>query len=136
MNAACILVVEDEALIARDIQATLQRHGYVVPPPVASCEEALRSLVAHHPDLVLMDINIQGGIDGIETAARIRDSHGTPVVYLTSYSDATTTATAKATGAAGYVLKPFRARDLTVAIELALKSARHSARPTREVDPA
>jgi CheY-like chemotaxis protein len=123
LNAACILVVEDEAIIARDIQVTLQRLGYVVPPPVASCEEAFSSLTAHHPDLVLMDINIRGEIDGIETAARIRDSHGTPVVYLTSYSDATTTATAKATGASGYVLKPFRARDLTAAIELALKRA-------------
>ena len=123
MNAACILVVEDDAIIARDIQLTLQRLGYVVPPPVASCEEAYVSLVAHHPDLVLMDINIQGEIDGIETAARSRDSHGTPVVYLTTYSDATTTATAKATGASGYVLKPFRARDLTAAVELALKRA-------------
>lgn len=123
MNAACILVVEDEAIIARDIQVTLQRLGYVVPPPVASCEEAFSSLIVHQPDLVLMDINIRGEVDGIETAARIRDSHGTPVVYLTSYSDATTTASAKATGASGYVLKPFRARDLTAAIELALQRA-------------
>lgn len=124
MSAACILVVEDEAIIARDIQATLQRFGYLVPPPVNSCEAAMSSLALHHPDLVLMDINIQGGVDGMETAARIRDSFRTPVIYLTSYSDRTTMATAKATGASGYILKPFRARDLSVAIEAALKNAR------------
>jgi CheY-like chemotaxis protein len=120
MSAACILVVEDEAIIARDIQATLLRLGYVVPPPVACCEDALRAVIAHRPDLVLMDIRIQGEVDGIETAARIRDAHGTPVVYLTSYSDATTIATAKASGASGYLLKPFRDHDLRSAIELAL----------------
>jgi len=120
VSAVCILVVEDEAIIARDIQSTLHRLGYRVPQPVASCLEALRAVIVHRPDLVLMDIRIQGDVDGIETAARIRDSHGTPVVYLTSYSDATTMASAKASGASGYLLKPFRDHDLETAIELAL----------------
>jgi CheY-like chemotaxis protein len=99
-----ILIVEDEAVIARDIQATLRELGYLVPPPVASGEEALQAVAIGSPDLVLMDIRIQGDVDGIETAARIRELHGTPVVYLTSHSDEATVTRAKATGAYGYVL--------------------------------
>ncbi|MEI9938698.1 MAG: response regulator [Pseudomonadota bacterium] len=127
MNTACILVVEDEAIIARDIQSTLLRLGYRVPPSVASCAEALHAVIVHRPDLVLMDIRIQGEVDGIETAARIRDAHGTPVVYLTSYSDATTIASARASGASGYLTKPFRDHDLRTAIELALQKRARTA---------
>jgi len=121
MSTPCIIVVEDEAIIARDIQSTLIRLGYLVPPPVASCAEALEAVHRHRPDLVLMDIRIQGGVDGIETGARIRDAYGTPLVYLSSYSDATTMATAKAGGALGYLLKPFREHDLKAAVGLALQ---------------
>ena len=67
-----------------------------------------------------MDIHIQGEIDGIETALRIRDMHGTPIIYLTSHSDDGTVQRAKGTGAYGYVLKPFTDRDLRTAIEVAL----------------
>jgi CheY-like chemotaxis protein len=118
MNAT-ILVVEDEPFIASDIKKTLEALGYVVPPPVASGQQALEAVIAHRPDLVLMDIRIQGEIDGIETAARIGKNHGTPVVYLTSYSDDATLARAKITGAYGYLLKPFEDRDLRTAIEVA-----------------
>jgi PAS domain S-box-containing protein len=116
-----ILIVEDEAVIARDIQVTLRELGYLVPPPVASGEMALQAVAAGSPDLVLMDIRIQGDLDGIQTAARIRELHGTPVVYLTSHSDETTVSRAKSTGAYGYVLKPFHERDLRIAIEVALQ---------------
>ena len=121
MSPSCVLVVEDEAIIARDIQATLVRLGYRVPPPVASCAEALQAVLTYGPDLILMDIRIQGDVDGIETGARIRDTYGTPLVYLTSYSDATTIATARAGGAAGYLLKPFREHDLKAVVALALQ---------------
>lgn len=116
-----ILVVEDEAIIARDIKKTLESLGYRVPPTVASGSQALDAIVAHRPDLVLMDIRIQGDLDGIETAAIIGQRHGTPVVYLTSYSDDPTLARAKVTGAYGYLLKPFEDRDLRTAIEVALQ---------------
>jgi PAS domain S-box-containing protein len=118
---ASILVVEDEAIIARDIKQTLERLGYRVLAPVASGQQALDAIVAHRPDLVLMDIHIQGKLDGIETAALIAKNSGTPVVYLTSYSDDSTLARAKATGAYGFLLKPFEDRDLRTAIEIALE---------------
>ena len=119
--SATILVVEDEAIIARDIQKTLKDLGYIVPAPVFSGEEALEAVDAYHPDLVLMDIRLLGEIDGIETTARLREKHGTPVIYLTSHSDEATIARAKATGAYGYVLKPFDERELRSAIEVALQ---------------
>lgn len=118
---ANILVVEDEAVIARDIRGTLQALGYLVGPPVASGPKALEAIATRAPDLVLMDIRIQGDMDGIETAAQIRELRGPPVVYLTSHSDEATISRAKATGAYGYVLKPFSERELRIAIEVALK---------------
>ncbi len=119
--SACIVVVEDEAIIARDLKKTLEGLGYTVPPPVASGAQALAAVIAHRPDLVLMDIRIQGEMDGIETAALIAKNHGTPVIYLTSYSDDATLARATLTGAYGYLLKPFHDRDLRTAIEVALQ---------------
>jgi len=119
--SATILVVEDEAIIARDIQTTLEGLGYIVLPPVATGDQALAAVVAHGPDLVLMDIRIQGELDGIETAGLIGETHRTPVIYLTSYSDDTTLARAALTGAYGYLLKPFQDRDLRTAIEVALQ---------------
>ncbi len=116
-----ILVVEDEAVIARDLQRTLAALGYTVLPPVPSGDLALAAVASMHPDLVLMDIRIQGAIDGIETAARIRDQHGSPVIYLTAHSDEATIARAKATGAYGYILKPFSDRSLRSGIEVALQ---------------
>jgi PAS domain S-box-containing protein len=117
---ATILVVEDEAIIARDIKKTLEGLGYRVPAPVASGQQALDAVAVHRPDLVLMDIRIQGEMDGIETAALIGQRDRTPVVYLTSHSDDSTLARATVTGAYGYLLKPFEDRDLRTAIEVAL----------------
>lgn len=119
--SAIILVVEDEAIIARDIQMTLEDLGYVVPSPVATCAEALEAVAVHCPDLVLMDVRIKGETDGIETAALIGKRSGTPIIYLTSYSDDATLARATVTGAYGYLLKPFQDRDLRTAIEVALQ---------------
>lgn len=120
MNAT-ILVVEDQAVIARDIQNTLEDLGYVVPPPVATGAQAVAAVIAHRPDLVLMDIRIQGEMDGIETAALIGKNERTPIIYLTSHSDDATLTRAALTGAYGYLLKPFQDRDLRTAIEVALQ---------------
>lgn len=119
--SASILVVEDEAIIARDVKKTLEGFGYTVPAPVASGAQALEAVIAHRPDLVLMDIRIQGELDGIETAALIGKNHGTPIVYLTSHSDEATLSRAALVGAYGYLLKPFQDRDLRTAIEVALQ---------------
>jgi hypothetical protein len=116
-------VVEDEAIIASDIRATLKRLGYNVPPAVSSGAEALKAVRNLHPDLALVDIRIRGDMDGIDLATRLRDLDKTPVVYLTSHADEATIARAKATGASGYLLKPFDDRVLRTTIEVALKKS-------------
>ena len=116
-----ILVVEDDAIIARDIRAILLDLGYLVPAMATSGAAAIDEVERHRPDLILMDVHIRGAIDGIETARRVRERWMTPVVYLTSYSDDATVQRAKTTGAYGYVLKPFTDRDLRTAIEVALQ---------------
>lgn len=115
-----ILIVEDETVIATDLERTLRRLGYRVLPPVASADEALDSVRTHQPDLVLMDVRIQGDCDGIEAAARIRQAFNLPVVYLTAHGDTATLERAKATGPLGFLLKPFRARDLHATVDMAL----------------
>ena len=79
-------------------------------------------VVQNRPDLVLMDINIQGDIDGIETASMIKKGFSIPVVYVTSHSDGPTLERAKATKPNGFIIKPFGDDDLRVAIDLALRS--------------
>ena len=115
-----ILVVEDDAIIARDIQQTLQRLGYEASRIARTGDEACRAVEASTPDLVLMDIKLRGGSDGVEAAVRIRERWDVPVVYLTSHSDEATLQRAKATGPLGYLLKPFHERDLRTTIEVAL----------------
>jgi diguanylate cyclase (GGDEF)-like protein/PAS domain S-box-containing protein len=120
-----ILVVEDEVIIALDIQRTLIKMGYEVPEFVTSAEAALERIAALQPDLVLMDIHLSGATDGIATADEIRRRDHLPVVFLTAHSDEATVNRAKITEPYGYVLKPFEERELQIAIEIALY--RHSA---------
>lgn len=127
-DAKNILVVEDDAIIAWDIQQTLQRLGYAVPQIAQTGEEALRACEAGVPDLVLMDIKLKGGDDGIEATERLRARWDLPVVYLTSHSDEATLHRAKATGPHGYLLKPFHERDLRTTIEVALHKHHMEAR--------
>ncbi len=115
-----ILVVEDEALIADDIQRTLTRLGYEVPTPAATAAEALAGIASSKPDLVLIDIKLRGTRDGIEAGGEIRSRFGLPIIYLTSQSDDATIARAKETTPHGYVLKPFDERELRIGIEVAL----------------
>ncbi len=87
MAYAQILVVEDEGIIAKSIQHDLKGMGYTVPAVASSGEEALRQTAETMPDLVLMDISLQGLMDGVEASQQIRDRYDLPVVYLTSYAD-------------------------------------------------
>ena len=120
MGSAKILVVEDESIVALDIQAHLARLGYTILEPAVSGEEAIQRVAVAKPDLVLMDIRLQGKLDGIQTAARIQDEFEIPVVYLTAHTDTATLQRAKATAPFGYIVKPFSERELDTAIELAL----------------
>ena len=120
MGRAKILIVEDESIVAFNIQQRLEALGYVVTAVVASGEAAIQSVAQNPPELILMDIKLKGKINGIETAAQIRNRFQLPIVYLTAYTDDETLERAKLTQPYGYVLKPFEARDLCTTIEVAL----------------
>lgn len=115
-----LLVVEDEVLVARDIQARLQRMGYEVVGTVARGEDAVSTALAESPDLILMDINLKGEMDGIEAATQINEVSSVPVIYCTAYSNDEVLERAKITSPFGYVLKPFDNRELEINIEIAL----------------
>jgi PAS domain S-box-containing protein len=115
-----ILVVEDEAIVAEAIRRKLLKRGYAVPSTASSAEEAIKKVEENKPDLVLMDIVLQGEMDGIEAAEQIRTRFNIPVVFLTAYSDDKTLLRAKITEPFGYIIKPFKERELSIAIEIAL----------------
>jgi PAS domain S-box-containing protein len=125
MSQANILVVEDEPIVAKDIQVSLQRLGYRVPAMAASGEDAIRKTRESHPDLILMDIVLKGKMDGVETVKQIRKDYDVPVIYLTAYADDHTLERAKVTSPAGYMLKPYQPNELRTTIELALHRAHH-----------
>jgi len=102
-----VLVVEDESTLAIPIQDLLKNFGYAVPAIACSGEEAIQKVAEIHPDLVLMDIRLEGSLDGVEAAEKIRSSFNIPVVYLTAYIDDITVQRAMITGPFGYILKPF-----------------------------
>jgi CheY-like chemotaxis protein len=117
----CILLVEDDDIIAKVIDWRLKNLGYTVCGRASTGAEAMELVVKHKPDLVLMDINIKGDIDGIDTAGMIKKGFNIPVVYVTSHFDGPILERAKATKPDGFIIKPFEDNDLRVAIELALK---------------
>ena len=120
MKKAQVLVVEDERIVAKDIQSSLQKLGYVVPDMVSSGEEAIAKVEKGDPDLVLMDIMLKGNMDGVEAAEQIRSRFNVPVVYLTAHADDYTLQRAKMTESFGYILKPFEEKELHTTIEMAL----------------
>ncbi|MBM4241555.1 MAG: PAS domain S-box protein [Euryarchaeota archaeon] len=115
-----ILVVEDDAIEAMDIQRTLKFFGYDVPAVTSSGADALKKIDAFKPDLVLMDIVLKGEIDGIECARKIKDQFNIPVIYLTAHSEESNVQQAKLTEPYGYLLKPFDETELKTTIEVAL----------------
>ncbi len=114
-----ILVVEDESLVALDLEMRLQRLGYEVCSRVDNADDAVSEALALRPDLVLMDIHLLGAADGIDAAALIRAASDLPVVFLTAHSDDSTLTRAGVTEPFGYVLKPFQERELRATIEMA-----------------
>jgi diguanylate cyclase (GGDEF)-like protein/PAS domain S-box-containing protein len=120
MDKVRILIVEDEGLIARDIENMVKNAGYEVCGVVQSGTEAVRQAEALEPDLVLMDIILQGEMDGIEAAYIIRERFNLPVIYLTSHADETTLERAKVSEPLGYTLKPVEQKELMTVMEMAL----------------
>lgn len=120
MKKKQILVVEDERIVATDIKMSVQRLGYAVCGIAFSGEEAIKKTEEMHPDLVLMDIVLEGEMDGIEAASAIRTRFDIPIVYLTAYADEKTLERAKITEPFGYIIKPFEDRELNSILEIAL----------------
>ncbi|MDP4173896.1 MAG: ATP-binding protein [Bacteroidota bacterium] len=123
METINILVVEDEKIVAIDIKRRLTSLGYNVIAAVSSGEKAIEVAAVHFPDLILMDIMLEGKLDGIETAQQIKDKYAIPVIFLTAYTDEKTIQRAKTAEPFGYILKPFEIRDLRSTIEIALYKA-------------
>lgn len=120
MNNANILVVEDESLVAKDIQNRLKKFGYAVPAIASTGEEAIKKAAEGYLDLVLMDICLKGKMDGIEAAQEIHNNFNIPIIYLTANADDSTLERAKVTNPFGYILKPFKEKELKTTIEITL----------------
>jgi len=117
---ARILIVEDEVVVAKDAEAMLESTGYVVPGIALSGEEAIEQVAETEPDLVLMDIKLQGEMDGVEAAEEIHERFDVPVVYLTAYADDETLERAQLAAPFGYIVKPFGERELCSTVQMAL----------------
>ncbi|HBR00425.1 MULTISPECIES: ATP-binding protein [unclassified Roseofilum] len=126
MSPVKILIVEDELLIAKGLARKLEKLGYEVVGIVSSGKAALNKIREIIPDLILMDIVIKGDIDGIETTEKIRKQYNIPVIYLTAYADDETLSRAEKTGSYGYLLKPFKEREVHATIKMALKKYQES----------
>jgi DNA-binding LytR/AlgR family response regulator len=120
MSKTRILVVEDESIVAKDIQRTLEKLGYEVPATASSAESAFQKLEEVEPDLVFLDIKLKGEKDGVHIAEHIKDRYDIPVVFLTSFVDQDTIDRAKVTEPYGYLVKPFNEGDLKTTVEMAL----------------
>jgi two-component system cell cycle sensor histidine kinase/response regulator CckA len=115
-----ILIVEDERIVAGDLRARLKRMGYRVAAIASTGTDAIHAVNEHRPDLVLMDIRLEGTMDGIQAADTIRRTHNIPIIYLSAYADQSTVERAKVTEPFGYLLKPFEDSELRTTIEMAL----------------
>jgi DNA-binding response OmpR family regulator len=120
------LIVEDEILIAEELKERLSALGFSVIGAVDSAEEGIAIATRERPDLVLMDIRLKGEKDGVQATQEIHQQVDVPVVYLTAHSDRLTVDRAKGTEYDGFILKPFRERELQSTIEIAMQ--RHALR--------
>lgn len=115
-----ILIVEDEAIIANDIKRTLEKFGYVITDIAKSGEAALQMVQESTPDLVLVDILLEGSLNGIDITQTIQQEYNIPVIFVTAFSDPKTISKAKLTAPYGYIPKPFEDNELFSSIEMAL----------------
>lgn len=115
-----IMIVEDEEIVAADIQMSVEKMGYSVCAMASSGIEAIKKADLTRPDLILMDIVLKGGMDGIEAAKQIKELYKIPVVYLTAFGENDMIQRAKVAEPYGYITKPFRDRDLQIAIEISI----------------
>ena len=120
MSKTNVLIVEDEGIVAKDLQHSLKKLGYNISGICSNGEDAIRAVQETKPNLVLMDIMLKGEMSGIEAAEQIRLRFNIPIIYLTAYADEGTLDKAKLTEPGGYIIKPFKEIDLHTSIEMAI----------------
>lgn len=136
MDRINILIVEDQLIIAQDIESLLTDWGYNVIGIASSSEEALALFESKKPDLALVDVHIEGEIDGIETVRLFNLKRPIPIVYLTAQADIQTVERAKASNPFAYLLKPFDERGLQISLELAFDNfSKQFTSPTEDAPP-
>lgn len=121
-SQARVLIVEDEWLVSTDMETTLQKQGYQVVGIAASADEAVRMAEAHRPDIVLMDIRLNGRRDGVDAAIEINRRWGLRCLFVSAYTDQKMMARGKAANPFGWLSKPFSARQLVDALKAALRN--------------
>lgn len=124
MSETRVLIVEDEKIIALDLQRRVERFGYQVVGLVSNYEDAVAAAADTAPDIILMDIMLSGERDGVDAALAIRERENTPIIFLTAYADARTVERVKRAEPVGYVLKPFKERELQTTLEIAIYKSR------------
>lgn len=124
MNPLKILVVEDEPMIAESLSEMLELLGHEVLAVAESGEEAVMQLLEKEPDLLLLDIQLKGKMDGVELASLIKQKYNIPFVFTTAFADEATISRAKAEGPFGYIVKPYGVKDIMAAIEVAMSNYR------------
>lgn len=125
MSEVKILIVEDERILALGLKKKLEKLGFKVTDAVSTGENAIESVKADKPDLILMDIVLKGEMDGIEAAKLIINLHNIPIIYLTAYADDKTIERAVKTYPYGYLMKPYQERELKANIDMALHKFQH-----------
>ena len=124
MTMARIMIVEDETIVAADVRFSLEKAGYEICAMAVSGESAIEKAQVSQPDLILMDISLQGEVDGIEAAKTIHAKLNIPIIFLSAYADQDILSRAKVSEPFGYLLKPFHPRELYTSIEMALYKAK------------
>lgn len=132
MRLKKVLIVEDESLVALDIASALKKEGYTVTDCVENAEDAYEAIETELPDLIMMDINIDGPINGIEASRRINTIHNIPIIFLTAYNDKNTIDEAISTSPKSYLIKPFKRQELYASVALALAD---TTKPSQTIIP-
>lgn len=130
MQKIKILIVEDDSIIAEDLAGYMGDFGYHALPTASSAEEALRSLRSELPDLLLLDVGLEGEVDGIQLATIVQEKYDLPFIFLTAFHDDRTIERIKTTRPTGYLVKPVDGHSLRTSIEVALYNFKH--RETRQ----
>jgi len=128
-----ILIVEDEGVVAMELEESLQAQGYDIADIVDNCYDACEAHRKQNVDLILLDVNLKGPCDGIETATRLTEIRDIPLIYLTAFTDSSTLERAKKTFPAAYLSKPYQITNLCIAIEMAMHNFAYRKMPEAKV---